>query len=99
MNRVYVLVFMCFYINLMINVFNANVYSDISIPDYDENELNELTYKDKFNLHHGFVIEDRKWDSGIVNFKIDKNFSCKLQNYCVQSDNEIIYPIFLLNNS
>lgn len=39
-----------------------------------DNEINKLSFKDIFNLHHAFVIEDWKWEYGQISFKIDKTF-------------------------
>lgn len=77
MNGIFSLIFLCFCMNL-INVCNA---ADIYDQVYHHSQYAtgmELSFKDKFNLHHAFVIEKSKWMFGIVSFKMDESFNGKL---------------------
>lgn len=66
MIRFYIFICLCIHINQL--TCDTNLHND-------EHEIQLLSFKDKFNLHHAFVIEERKWRNGVVNFKIDKNFN------------------------
>lgn len=63
----------CFVINVFIvsNV-NANPFDGLVV--YNDSVISPLSFKDIFNMHHAFVIEYWKWENGLINFKIDKNF-------------------------
>lgn len=85
MKHISVVCLMCFCINL-INVCNATVSKDEVDVDvyYDDSEIDSMSEKDKFNLHHAFVAEKLKWKYATISFKIDKAFSGKLteHDYC-----------------
>lgn len=90
MNGIFSLIFVCFCMNL-INVCNAQAY------DHSQYATDmELSFKDQFNLHHAFVIEKSKWMFGIVSFKMDEAFNCKLnQQFFVNKE----INNFIFNNS
>lgn len=77
-------IFVCFVISLIIVLNIEHTKADVDLLDnliyYDDSEIDELSFKDRSNLHHAFVIEESKWDDGQINFKIDKNFDGKTRN-------------------
>lgn len=80
MNLTFSLFFVCIFVHL-IDLCNSTVLSDALLDKfvaYQSNyALSEWSEKDKFNLHHAFVIEELKWKFGLIPFKIDENFNGK----------------------
>ncbi len=80
------LIFLCFFVNL-IDLSNLTASNDESRDNLDIDEdidPQSLSFKDKFNLHHAFVIEKEKWKDGLIFFKIDKNFSGKFVDISIE---------------
>ncbi|XP_037025215.1 astacin-like metalloprotease toxin 1 isoform X3 [Bradysia coprophila] len=76
MNSKFIRIFVCFVINVInvCNVFTANTTLLDGLSYYNESVISKLSPRDRFNLHHAFVVEDNKWKNGRIGYEIDDKF-------------------------
>ncbi|XP_037025222.1 astacin-like metalloprotease toxin 5 [Bradysia coprophila] len=77
MNSKFNLIFVCFLINLINVCIVSTVNTKLldSLAYYNESSISKLSPRDRFNLHHAFVVEDNKWKNGRIGYQIDENFN------------------------